>query len=255
MMRRTGFLLLAVVLVPAAVSAQSQPTLRAPGKPKGLPGAFFAATIGTSTTDLSFDHDVTFTLFAENATIRETVTVPRALRYEGQLGFRVWRRIGVGIALTYFQHDGETRADFRLPSPFLVGAPVEVSGTVPSSRMVGDLHLQALVALVASRSWQVIAFAGPSATYISQEFGHDQFGFQYEYPFTEATLTTHSGETTGHGIGGHVGASVTWRVVPGVGLTAMLRHSSTKADLEAFGRPFQLNTGGTQVSAGLRFGF
>ena len=254
-MRRLGFLVLVAVLVPAAVSAQSAPQLRAPNGPKALPGAFFAATIGVSATDVNFDQDIEFTLFAEDATIRGPVAVPRAPRYEAQLGFRIWRRIGMGLALTYFQHEGDMRADFRLPSPFQVGAPVEVSATTSASRMVGDVHLQVLVGLVASRSWHVVAFAGPSATYLEQEFGHNLFAYQYQYPFTDATLTTRTGATTGYGIGGHVGGSVTRRLVTGVGLTATVRFSSTKADLEAFGKPFQLDTGGTQFSAGIRFGF
>lgn len=241
--------------LPALAFAQAaSPALRAPSASRALPGVFFVAAVGASATDPAFDQDVTFTLFAEDATIRGPVAVARAPRYEAQLGFRVWRRIGVGVTAAYFQQSGDLRADFRLPSPFVVGAPIEVSGTASASRRVVDLHVQALIGLVGSEHWNVTAFVGPSMTYLEQQFGHDVFGFDFEFPFTEATLVPRDRTTSGTGVGGHGGVSLTRRF-GGLGLVGTVRFSSVKADLDAFDTPFQLETGGVQVSAGLRFTF
>jgi hypothetical protein len=248
-----GALLLAAAM-PAAAAAQTRPPQRAPLRPSALPRIFLTVGVGALATDPSFDQDVRFTLFAEDGSIRGPVSVPRAPRYDLQVGLRVWRRLGAGLSATYFQGDGTMEAEFRLPSPFLIGAPVEVSGSASALRTVTDVHVSALINIHGSRRWQVTAFAGPSFTYLEQQLGHNRFRYDYVFPFTDATLALRDGTTTGTGLGGHAGASVTRRLGR-LGVSGTVRYSLTRAELDAFDTPFTINTGGVQISAGLRFGF
>ena len=59
----------------------------------------------------------------------------------------------------------------------------------------------------------------------------------------------------GHGIGGHAGLALTRMIGRRWGIAGNIRASSTKAKLDALGTTVALQTGGVQMSAGVRVHF
>ena len=265
-----ALLAIAALSVPCVARAQAKPPVppkpvttkpapQAPKKPVVPPKLVkFSITggIGVSATSNEFDQDVPFTLFAEEASITGPVSVSRGPRFDVSAGYRVWRRFGAGVTLTSFNSSGDMEAVFRLPHPFLIGAPREASGVTDATRRTTDLHISGLIGLVAGRRWHVVAYAGPSLTWLSQQLGYDRFSYTYVLPFNEATLSPKDGAaSTGNGIGGHAGVSITRMMGRRWGINGDIRGSSTKAKLDALGTPIELQTGGVQMSAGVRVHF
>ena len=240
---------------PVTTKPAPQPPKR-PVVPPKLVRFSIGGGIGVSATSNEFDQDVPFTLFAEDASITGPVSVSRGPRFDVSAGVRVWRRFGAGVTLTSFNSSGDMEAVFRLPHPFLIGAPREASGVTDATRRTTDLHISGLIGLVLNRRWHVVAYAGPSMTWLSQQLGYDRFSYTYVLPFNEATLSPKDGAaSTGTGIGGHAGVSITRMMGRRWGINGDIRGSSTKAKLDALGTPIELQTGGVQMSAGVRVHF
>jgi hypothetical protein len=147
-------------------------------------------------------------------------------------------------------------ADFRLPDPFLVAAFHDVAGDASATRQTTDLHVSALIGLKYTPTWQVVLSIGPSVSWLSQQLGYDRFRYNYVYPFDDATLEPVEGRTSnGRGVGVHAGLAITRLLGRRWGIEGTIRGSSTKVELDALGRPVTLQTGGMQMSAGIRFHF
>jgi hypothetical protein len=250
-----------LVLLPTAAAAQPRPTapqakpLRRPAGPPKLARVYFGASVAGSATNSDFNQDVRFTLFAEEATIKGPISVARGPHFQGHVGFRLWRRLGVGASVSYFESEGEMRADYRLPHPFLVAAPREVSGEASASRQTTDVHLHVLLGLVASPRWHVVVAGGPSMSLLTQQLGPDRFTYQFVFPFSAITLNSRNGTSTGRGIGAHAGVSMTRLLGRRWGVLGDVRVSSTKAELATLDTTVRIQTGGAQVGLGLRLHF
>lgn len=237
----------------------TKPAVQAPKKPAVPPKLvrfYFSAGAGVSATSNDFDQDVPFELYAEEGSVSGPVNVSRGPRFDVSAGYRVWRRFGAGATFTHFKSSGDMHAVFRFPHPFIFGAPREAEGDTSAARTTMDLHVSGLIGIVAGPRWHVVAYAGPSFTWLSQELGYDRFSYRYEIPFNEATLSPREGATSkGDGIGGHAGVSITRMIGRRWGIVGDVRGSSTKATLDALGTPIQLQSGGFQMSAGVRVHF
>jgi hypothetical protein len=241
---------------PKPVTTKPALQTKKPAVPPKLVRFSVGGGIGMSATSNDFDQDVPFELYAEQATISGPVSVSRGPRFEASAGYRIWRRFGAGATFTLFKNSGDMQAVFQLPHPFVFGAPREAIGDTSATRTTMDLHVSGLVGLVAGPRWHVVAYAGPSFTWLSQELGYDRFSYTYVVPFNEATLSEMAGSSSkGDGIGAHAGVSMTRMMGRRWGILGDFRGSSTKAKLDALGTPVELQTGGFQVSAGVRVHF
>ena len=257
LMRRAVLAFVLAVAVAAPAAAQTPP--RAPRKPPPPPTLakfLFGAGIGGSATSNDFEQDVVLTLFAEEGSIRGPVSVAHGPLFDVHAGYRLWRRIGVGVAVSLLTSNGNMHADFNLPDPFLVAAFHAVGGDASATRTTTDLHVSALIGLKHTPKWHVVLSVGPSVSWLSQQLGYDRFRYTYVYPFDDATLEPVEGRTSdGRGIGVHAGLAITRLLGRRWGIEGTVRGSSTKVELDALGRPVTLQTGGLQMSAGIRFHF
>jgi hypothetical protein len=237
----------------------TKPGVQPPKKPAPPPKLVrfsIGGGIGISATSNDFDQDVPFELYAEQGSISGPVSVSRGPRFDVSGGLRIWRRFGAGATLTRFQSSGDMHAVFQFPHPFLFGAAREAVGDTSATRTATDLHISGLIGLVYGPRWRVVAYAGPTLTWLNQELGYDRFSYTYVLPFNEATLYTKDGSaSSGDGLGGHAGVTITRVMGRRWGIVGDVRGSSTKATLDALGTPVQLQTGGFQASAGVRVHF
>jgi hypothetical protein len=227
-----------------------------PAPPPKLARFTIGGGIGMSATSNDFDQDVPFTLFSEQGTITGPVSVGRGPRYEASAGYRLWRRIGIGGTFTWFQSSGDMHAVFAVPHPLLFARPREGTGDTSATRTTTDVHVSGLIGIVYNPRWRVVAYAGPSFTWLEQELGSDLFSYSFVLPYTEVTLNEKPGVASkGDGIGAHGGVSITRMMGRRWGIVGDFRGSTTKATLNVLGKPYELQTGGFQMSAGVRVQF
>jgi hypothetical protein len=226
---------------PAVASAQA------------LPKVFVAGGAGTNVSTNDFAMNIAFPLYQETANISGPVAVGRGTRFELQAGVRLRRRVGVGVTLSSFRSSGTIQATYSLPSPFLFDHPQTATTDASSRRRTTDVHVQVLWLAYARKPWSVIAFGGPTLSWLSQELATDRLTYAYTYPFDSISLaSTALGSTHGNGLGGHVGATVSRQVGRHVGLDGQIRWSTTRVSLTAESSTFTLQTGGIQMGGGLR---
>lgn len=245
-------------VVQTTPKAKPQPPakpIRKPGPPPRLVKFSLGFGVGASATKSDFDQDVRFTLFAEEARITGPVSVSRGPRIDVHAGYRIWRHFGAGVSLSRLQTSGPMLATFSLPHPFLVGALRDVSGEGDAKRTTTDLHLRGLIGVKAGPVWHIVAFGGPSVSFLQQQLGHDRFNFVYEFPFTTVTLEANDEVSSGRGIGAHAGVSITRLIGRRWGLLGEIRASTTRVEVDTLGTPTEIQTGGVHLGVGLRFHF
>jgi hypothetical protein len=247
--------------LPLTAAAQARPPAPlAPPRPPGpmLPKSFVTGGAGLQLTSSDFTQEIRFDLFQETAQITGPVEIGRPPRFFAGAGFRLHRRFGVGVAVGGTKTTGEMDATYFLPSPFQFNAGRDATATTEASRSTIDLHIQMLALVNHGETWTVILHGGPTVSRISQELATDRFRFEYEFPFSEVVLTEFGRPaSTGVGIGGHVGLSMTRRLRGRLGLdTQFLWHSATAEltarDIEGATKQ-RVQTGGLQLLVGLRY--
>jgi hypothetical protein len=263
-------LLLALTLLvagPTRAAAQLQvpPPLRPPGtlEPPPLEGIvlpkfFVTGGAGVQISSSDFTHKVEFDLFREIGQIGGPVELGRPVRFLAGAGFRLHRRLGVGVAIGGVRTSGQMDVTFFLPSPFQFAASRSVTATTPTERRTLDTHLSLLVLLNHGDVWRVTLHTGPTFSRVSQQLATDRFAYTYAFPFTEIALSPiDRSPTSGTGVGGHIALSMARRLNDSFGIdTQFLWHTATaKLDMRDVegGTIQRIQAGGLQVVFGLRY--
>lgn len=198
--------------------------------------------------------------FEENV---ETATVD--VRYpsklgiggDGGAGFRLWKQLGVGLAVSYVSSTGAADVEARIPHPFIFGQPRAISGSEGSiSRAETGAHVQVLYFVPAGRNLRFILSAGPSRVSLEQE-AITEVHYSDTYPYDTAAFTRATTRTVkGSAVGFNVGADVQWMFSRTIGVGALVRFTRAQVELDiATGRRLPVDTGGVQAGGGLRIRF
>lgn len=197
--------------------------------------------------------------FDENA---ETATAD--VRYPSKLGIgadagagiRLWKQLGVGIAVSFVSNSGSADIDASIPHPFVFGQPRAISGTQDSvARTETGAHLQLLYFVPTGGRLRAVLSAGPSYVSLQQEVVTD-VAYSDAYPYDTATFsraTTKDSKASAAGF--NVGADILWMFSRHVGLGGLVRFSRAQVDLDVNGRTLSVDAGGVQAGGGLRIGF
>jgi hypothetical protein len=176
--------------------------------------------------------------------------------YELGVHFRFAGPFAVGATVQRFENDRDASYTASLPHPFFFDRFRELSG-VASGLTYEELavHVDAVV----TKSWgplTVDAFAGPSwfrsRTEVLIDLDYDEV-----FPYDEVFFRGVQGRVLeSEPIGYNVGASVTFRIARIFGVDFGARYSEARSKLFVEdGRDVELDLGGLNVSAGLRFLF
>jgi hypothetical protein len=241
----------AVLVVATTASAQPGGALSKPTRfTIGVSGGVQGGASGLSE-HFSFDKD------------QETETVDVKYPKKAQplidvgAGVRIWKALGLGVAVSHATGDGSAQVDASVPHPFQFNQPRAISGT--ESGIVHSetgVHLGVQFLVPSSSRVHVVLSAGPSWLNVEQEAVTDVTVSQ-SYPYDTAAF---GGAVTKilkkSAVGFHGGLDLTWMFSRTVGLGGLVRYTRADIDLAiAEGRTLAVKAGGIQGGIGIRIGF
>lgn len=205
----------------------------------------------------SFTDVTTFPYFAETARTEGAYRVGDGIAFDIGGSVRVWRGLGIGLAVTRATRDAESETTGSFPHPFVFAA--NRTGTWSSSaldRSEMGVHLSAAWQLVRTPRFNVSVSGGPTLFNFEQAVVDEVEVIQsYPYDTIEARLVT--GRVDGSAVGFHAGVDLGWFFARHVGVGGLLRFTSaTKKGMRiGEGDPFDLDIGGVQGGGGIRLRF
>jgi hypothetical protein len=241
------------ITVAWATAASAQPRRGPAGPPRVTIGVSGGVQAGATTLS---EH---FSVPRDQETESVDVTYPARVGTLVDVGasVRVWKRLGLGVAVSRATSTGSAEVDASVPHPFQFNQPRMIHGT--ESGVVHaetGVHLQVQYLVPASSSVHVVLSAGPSWLNVEQETVIDLTVSQ-SYPYDTAAFggaVTKILKKSGQGF--HAGFDITWMFSRSAGLGGLVRYTRADADLDvAEGRTLAVKAGGVQGGAGLRIRF
>ncbi len=237
--------LFALLLAPGA-SAQVESSKK---------GKFFVnGTLGLSTLD--FAESWTFTEFVEEGTINASYSAEPSPGFEVGLAYEFMSHFGLRTSLTMAEYDESASYSASLPHPLYFDSPRQAEGDIQALSFKERVVYVDLVVSGAAGPLDLAAFGGVALVKVEGNL-LQQINYSHSYPYDSVTVD--SVPTTvveDSAVGFDVGVSVDYRLGRYLGLGAQLRFSRATAELTHPDREIiEVETGGLQAAAGLRFRF
>jgi hypothetical protein len=172
-------------------------------------------------------------------------------------GYRLWKNLGVGVAVSVTSGKGKADVTASVPHPFFFNQPRTVTGTEDDiAHSETGVHLQLQYLVPASGRLHFILEGGPSWLNVDHEVVTDVTVTE-SYPFDTAAFGgAVSKSTKGSAVGFNAGIDVTWLFAESVGVGGIVRYTRADVDLTAVeGRSLTIKAGGLQGGVGIRVVF
>ena len=227
-----------------------------PAAAQPLPRFTISVNGGYQPSTTSFDDRFTFDLNRETASVDTDYSVDAGPLFDAGVGFRIWKGLGAGIAISRFSVDSVGQADATLPHPLFFQRNRQISGeTTGITREETGIHIQAQYQLPPFGSVYVTLAGGPSVLDIQQSIVTD-VNYTEEFPYDTATYVgVDSQRVSGTATGFNAGADVRWMFTRNIGVGGLVRYTRATVDLTRNGRTISVDAGGAQVGAGVRLAF
>ena len=227
------------------------------GQTPSISRAFVSVNGAYQVADNDFADAATRRDNAEDGRLDTTYTVKGGPALDIAAGAAVWRRLGVGVAVSRFSVSTPTALSGSVPHPFFFNRLRPVSADVSGlKREELAVNAQLRGIFPVGTRVQAMVFGGPSFFQVRQGVVTD-FTYSESYPFDDlqfrsATTTTESVSK----IGFNAGADVSYFFARQLGVGGMVQFSGTTMDLlSAGGDSQEIKVGGLQAGAGLRIRF
>ena len=177
--------------------------------------------------------------------------------FDGAVGARLWRRLGIGVGVSRFSVSTPASVRASLPHPFFFGRHRSINGDASGlTRDEVAVHLQVGGVFPVGTRLQVMIFGGPSFFQVTQGIVTDvTYTNNYPYDtaqFAAATTTKAKASKVGFNAGGDLAFFFTRNL----GLGATAQWSGVTVALPAAGGASQdVKVGGVKVGGGLRLRF
>lgn len=246
-MRTTMAGVAAGVLLLGADAAHAQTPFQ-PSEPRWFLAANGLFQPGSSTFSESYE----FQEFVEEGTIESTYEAGDAIGLDGSLGVRVWRNVGVGVAISTYAPEDGGQVTARIPHPLYFNQHREVSGDAGLSRKETAIHASLLYIVPVSERFQLMLGAGPTYFQADQSFVNDVL-YSQEYPFDTVTFNgVDLDNESASGIGFHASLDVSWRFSTSFGVGALVRYAQATLPFTPGEREVDVEVGGVQAGLGFR---
>ena len=218
---------------------------------------WISVNVGMQVATDDFSDRFQFERFVEQATVDANYNGEPGAFFDGGVSFRLWKRLGAGVALSRFSRDASADVDARIPHPFFDNQHRQVAGTADgATRAENGIHLQLTYTADSNGALKVVFSGGPSYFDVEQDVVS---GVQYAetFPFDEATFTAADlTRTSATGFGFNVGADIAWMFGRQFGVGGLVRYSRASVGLDTDdGRSIAVKAGGLQAGAGVRIRF
>jgi len=235
-----------------------QPTARSTAAPRAPRSRGFLAVGGVFQSEkASFTDTRTLTYNRESASQTGEYDIDGAAGLDVGAFVRVWRSLGVSLAVSQITRAGDAEYSARYPHPFFFGQP-RTATTVASDldRSETGVHLSAAYLLPTSGRFGLTVFGGPSLISMEQKVVAD-LTVTETYPYdTVAIAPGTRSDISKSAVGFHVGADATWYFARRLGAGALVRYTTARKSVAiGSGESFDLEAGGLQIGVGLRFKF
>jgi hypothetical protein len=247
--------LAAGLIAAASTSALAQATFSGSETPRWHLAANGLFLPGAS----SFTDDFEFTEFVEPGTIETSFDTKSAFGFDGSLGVRIWRNVGIGAGVSTFspasREDGGGEVTARIPHPFHFKQHREVTGDAGLRRKETAIHLDVLYFVPVRDNLQVILAAGPTFFQAEQSFVNDVL-YDQTYPFDEATFRgVDRDNESASGTGFNASLDLAWRFSRSFGLGGLVRYTRAQLPFTPGERTVTVDVGGVQAGLGVRIIF
>ncbi len=253
MIGRAGTLMLAAAIVcMPAVSASAQP--RKAARPARLT---VSAGGGAQTAGSGVSDRFSFTKNLETETIDVTYPAKAWALVDVGAGYRVWKNVAVGVAVSRVSGTGVADITASVPHPFLFNQPRTVAGTENGVvHAQTDVHPELRYLIDASRRMRVTLSAGPTWSSLEQEVVLD-VTVSESYPYDTASFGGAVTKLAKASVAGyHAGFDLAWMFSRSAGIGGIVRYTSADVDLDTSnGRTLRVKAGGVQGAVGIRLQF
>jgi hypothetical protein len=239
----------AIVLLAPVSPARAQGTW--PGR------AVISFNVGLQSSSRTFNDQITFPLYLEQATHDIDYATESELFFDGGAIVRLWGNLGAGVAVSRYTDDTAATVEGSLPHPFHFNQPRSIEGETPEiRRRETATHVQVAWMAAPTERIRFIVSGGPS--WIQAEQGVvTEVRYREAFPFDEATFTdvdrAIEKETA---VGFNVGVDLIWAFSKNIGVGGLLRFTRATASVApAEGRSIELELGGLQAGGGIRILF
>ena len=215
-----------------------------------------SVSAGVQTAAPRFDDEFDLTLYTEKEHITADYPNKSGLLIAASGGYRLWKRLSIGLGVTHASARGNAKVTAALPHPLLDNTFRTVEGTARTSRNETGAHLMFGMMLPLSKKMRLLLNAGPSVLGVQQAIV-TEVTFSETYPYDSAIFTgvkTNRGSRAAAGV--NSSADVFWLFSKNAGAGALVQftRASVRANAGA-GRSVTFDAGGVQAGAGLRFTF
>jgi hypothetical protein len=238
-----------VLAAPAAAQTRTRP-LKTTRVTVSVSGGVQAAASNLSE-HFSLDRNL------ETQTVDVTYPMKTGVLVDVSAGYRLWKNLGVGVAVSRANDDGSAQVDASIPHPFLFNQPRTISGK--ESGIVHaetGVHFQVQYLVPSSTHLNLVLSAGPSWLTVEQEAVTGVIVTE-SYPYDTAAFggaVTKLLNTSGPGF--HAGVDLAWMFSRNAGIGGLVRYTHANVDLEvAEGRTIGIEAGGVQGGVGIRVKF
>jgi hypothetical protein len=211
---------------------------------------------GVQSAASEFSDSFTIQRFAEDGTVSVQYPGGSSAIFDGGVGVRLWRRLGVGFAYTQSSIQKSADVTAQIPHPFFDNRLRSIEGSTNATHKESGAHIQVSFLANLSPKVRMIVSGGPSILSVEQTFVTD-VSFSQEYPYDTATFTgatTH--RSTASKTGFNVSADTFWMISKQFGAGGLVRFTrATVSEDAGNGRTHSVDAGGVQASAGIRFLF
>lgn len=221
------------------------------------PRVWIGVNGGYQATTTEFDDTFTFTVNQETGTTRVSYPVDAGFLFDAGGGVRLWKNLGVGVAISRFVLDGTAQTSSSIPHPLFLQQNRQVDGEADGlTREETGIHVQAQYRLPLTGRLQIVLAGGPSLLQVNQMVVTD-VNYSEDYPYDTATFRSVDSERSkGSATGLHAGVDAQWAFTRSVGLGALVRFTRATVDLDGpADRTISVDAGGAHIAAGLRLTF
>ena len=199
--------------------------------------------------------------YGEDARFRSIHEITGGAMIDVGGSLRVWRRLSVGASYTQLHNSGTTTASGTVPHPIEFNNPRTIqpqSLTLAHRERATHVGAAWRFPIPQVEGLDVGVFGGPSFFNVTQGVVTNVTVSEAGGPpFASVSVSqVQTGQHRRNGVGGHVGADVTYMPTTYVGVGFLVRFAAASVDLPSAGSgTLSLDAGGIQTGGGIRFRF
>lgn len=230
--------------VPAAAQSWSERVL------VSVNGAYQSATS-------DFSDRFEFERELETGSTQSEYPVKAGFTFDGGVGYRFWKNLGAGVAVSYYTRDDIAHTTSSFPHPLFFNQPRQVIGDATGvTRSERAVHVQLMYLIKTGGPLRIALSGGPSFFNVEQDIV-SEVTIAELYPYDTADFASaKKTRLKASAPSFNVGADVMWMFAAKFGVGGIVRFSKATVDLDApNNRTISVDAGGPYAGGGVRILF